>query len=317
MGLKRNTSINRLKFECNNDDDIIGGVGHELLKVYEENCNILSHLIIHNANLRNGGDSAIAVTLRKCTNLKEINLSCSITDGQLLHIVEAIRGHSLLESLDLYGNLIGNAGCLTLAAFLCDPNCNLQVLHLGRNRIEFEGALAIANGLSNNKNMKKLRLHDNLFGRLSLMGNESIVQVAFSGILCNTTSINSIHSSNHTLEELDLGFRMRSIEYEKLNSFLSMNGATRNKSSIAIRKILLYHYNIDMGPLFLWDMEGEWSLKALPYVVAWYERATEASSYNVAKQNLTAIYQFARAMPILCIPSSQMKMDNKKRKWNV
>ena len=50
-----------------------------------------------------------------------------------------------------------------------------------------------------------------------------------------------------------------------------------NKRHVAIRKILRYHPNIDMEPFFEWDLEeeeeGEQTLKALPFVIDWFERA--------------------------------------------
>ena len=66
-----------------------------------------------------------------------------------------------------------------------------------------------------------------------------------------------------------------------------------------------------MESLFEWNMEGEGErdLKALPYVVAWFERASEAvagdeggeESYNIDERKLTAIYQFAKAMPLMFV----------------
>ena len=64
--------------------------------------------------------------------------------------------------------------------------------------------------------------------------------------------------------------------------------------------------------MFEWDAEeGEQNLKALPYVVDWFERAESAFQYDwsnydkkeerfiVEKRKLDAINQFARAMPLL------------------
>ena len=50
--------------------------------------------------------------------------------------------------------------------------------------------------------------------------------------------------------------------------------------------------------------------KALPYVIAWFEKAEEAVageeewSYNIEERKLSAIYQFAQAMPLLFVPAS-------------
>ena len=135
----------------------------------------------------------------------------------------------------------------------------------------------------------------------------------FNKLLCNVSSIDSIYSSNHILENLGpsilLGLDL------KLTSLLKMNEGT-NKSHVAIKKILKYHPNIDMGPLFEWNMEGECErdLKALPYVVAWFDRAGEAvandeggDSYNIDERKLSALYQFALAMPLLFVPTHHVK----------
>ena len=56
--------------------------------------------------------------------------------------------------------------------------------------------------------------------------------------------------------------------------------------------------------------EGERDLKALPYVIAWFERAGEAvaddeegGSYNIDEIKLSTIYQFAKAMPLMFVTS--------------
>ena len=106
---------------------IIGGVLHEILKVYQENSSHLTRIGITSCNLVNGGDGAIATTLRSCTNLKRIHFyDCAITDEQLLQLVEGIRGHRLLEDLDLWSNRIGAAGCEALATLLKDSNCTRE-----------------------------------------------------------------------------------------------------------------------------------------------------------------------------------------------
>ena len=96
------------------------------------------------------------------------------------------------------------------------------------------------------------------------------------------------------------------------------NGA--NKMHVAIKKILKHHPNIDMEPLFEWDAEGEQTLKALPYVVGWFDRArvavtdNDGERYHVEEKTLSAIFQFVKGMPLLFVPTSHIKVDNKKRK---
>ena len=138
---------------------------------------------------------------------------------------------------------------------------------------------------------------------------------ALSRVLCNTSSINDIYTSNHTLEVLKL--RHSHVEIDLL---LDLNNDT-TKSHDAMKKILKHHPKIDMEPLFDWDAEeGEQNLKALPHVVAWFDKARVAvadddESYNLGEKKLSAIFQFAKAMPLLFVPASHIKKDdNKKRK---
>ena len=80
-----------------------------------------------------------------------------------------------------------------------------------------------------------------------------------------------------------------------------------------------------MEPFFEWNMEGEGErdLKALPYIIAWFERVHEVVVYDVdaetlwyevVKRKLSAIYQFAQAMPLLFVPASHIKGNENKRK---
>ena len=76
-----------------------------------------------------------------------------------------------------------------------------------------------------------------------------------------------------------------------------------------------------MEPLFEWDAEGEQSLKALPYAIDWFERAEEAvadeddnSTCHVEEKKLSAIFQFAQAMPLFFVQPSYIDEGSKKRK---
>ena len=92
----------------------------------------------------------------------------------------------------------------------------------------------------------------------------------------------------------------------QLEYLRKLNGCT-NKSHVAIKKILKYHPNIGIEQLFEFGTEDE-SLKALPYVVDWLEKARAANAdeeeFNISQQKLSVIYQFVQAMPLLFIPPS-------------
>jgi len=300
----------------NNPQIIAGGVGQEILKAYQENNSHLTRLNITDTNLQSGGDRAIVDTLRSCRNLQSFELKyCNITNEQLLPIVDAVRGHRL-EELSLSGNNIGSAGCDIIAALLTDPNCNLHTLYLGGNAIDNEGAITVANSLRTNNKLQRLHLGGNQI--------DQSIEDTFCKVLCNTTSIGHTYASNHTLQTLNFGRLQLNLGHQlgqQLVSLLKLNKDT-NKSHIAIRKILKYHPNIDMGPLFEWGMEEdcEQTLNALPYVVNWFEKARvavaeEEETYHINNRKLSAIFQFAKAMPLLLEGIANTKVDeNKKRK---
>ena len=313
-----------------------GGV-EELLRVYQEYNRLLNILSINTASLRNGGHLSIANTLTRCTNLRKISLrECSISDEQVIPIVEAVTGHSALEELCFYDNHIGNIGCEAIARLLQHTNCNIRILYLGINRIGNEGAALIANSLVGNN-----RLRDLLIFRNPIDINAEDI---FCKVLCDTTNINSIFSSNHTFRFLKRVLWNDPGDMTNLMSLVRINISSKNKRHVAIKKILKYHPNLDMEPLFEWDAEGEQTLKALPYVISWFGKAKEAiakdgedrddkdfynqdspeeekaevykgedEEYNILQRKLTAILQFARAIPLLFGGIATIKKDRKRK----
>ena len=281
--LVRNSSINNVMLL----NSIDNGVWRSLLGVYQHNNN-LTCLDLGNISCH---DTAIADTIKCCANLREFTMrGCNITGEQLVQLVENIKDHSL-KYFNFYNNNIGNAGCDTIAELLKDPKCNLLTLNLKNNRISNEGVIALVNSLVKNTKLKKLDLRENPIDDIPTNGNpigNSAVEDSISRLVCNTSSINSIYASNHTLEKILLS----DWNPEKsLSSLLCLNGDQfahddrtpqpryrwTSKTQVAIKKILMYHPNIDMEPLFELDSEGEWTLKALPHVIDWFERAREVA----------------------------------------
>ena len=306
-GLKQNSSITQLKLTGEHVD--IDGAGQQIVDAYQGK-NQLTHLQIWYCYLTH---ASITKTL-KCNNLQDIELIyCQITNEHLLPIIEAVRGRKSLEHLSFYGNSIGNAGCEAVATLLADPNCNITNFDLRENSIGNEGAIMISDGLKSNIKLRRLFLHANPINNVQ---DDWDLQSAFSQVLCNTSSVSSTYLSNHTLKYLEFPHFMN----DQLYDILELNEDT-NKQHVAIIKILKNHPNIDMEPLFGWKTGGEWSLRALPYVIDWYGRAEEAAregdhvcACSVWKRELSAIYQFALAMPLLFVPAPRINVACKKRK---
>jgi len=327
-GLMRNSSICKLSLDGKHHNHrtlLNGGIMHEILDTYQENNTYLIYLKVGNVLLHNGGEDILAATFHRCTRLSRITLqSCRMNAEQLLPMVDIFRGHPSLEILDLHHNRIGNVGCDLLAVLLVDQNCNLQALKVESNHIDNEGIATLANSLTNNTKLKHLGVSSNPI--------TPSVKGFFSNLTCNTTNINTIYSSNHTLVTVEIP----SPHQHRISLLRIKHNQGSNKKYVAIKKILEHHPNIDMEPFYVWgSVEGEWTIKALPYVVAWFERAEEAveenkddypigalskdnHDYQVEEKRLSAIYQFARDMPLLFVPTSHINTkadDNgKKRK---
>ena len=67
----------------------------------------------------------------------------------------------------------------------------------------------------------------------------------------------------------------------------------------------------------MWDTEGEQTLNALPYIIGWFDRAMAATDDEenyiiVDTRKLTAIHQFAKAMPLLIAPHSSVILFDRK-----
>ena len=314
-GLKDNSSICKLHIKGNNrNGNTLGDMGIEILRAYQANSNQLTHLTIEYFQplQQNGGCGVVADTLSSCTNLKTILLyRCGVTDEQLIPMIDAVRGHRQLEEWELSLNSIGNVGCDALVTLLEEPNCNIQFLDLQANDINLthEGTIKLANGLADNTKLQTLILGDNPTDRnAELNVDPCIVEDIFTQLVCNTSSISSTFSSNHTLSELSLPLvesLTENFKDTKLTSLLKLNKGV-NKGHVAIKKILKYHPIINMEPLFEFvsSEDDERNLKALPYVIAWFGKAKvaiaeEVEEYHIDNRKISAVFEFVRTMPLL------------------
>ena len=166
---------------------------------------------------------------------------------------------------------------------------------------------------------------------------------SFTEALCDKLTISRVmFSSNHTLENLGLTEQGRWMPgywegydggYEQYPLFDLLNfNRTTNKRHVAIRKVVermkkkaYYHHEVlpDIESLYDWDINGEWTLKSLPYVIDWYDKALVAvhevnddcsDDEEVPQMKLSAVYEFAKAMPLLFLPASYKAKDKKRKR---
>jgi len=302
--LKHNISILTLSIA---GGDVSETAYIELLQAFKDRATSLMEISIVNCGLDEGKISLITPTIQRCANLKELSLPRNnIEEAVLTELIPAITGLDL-ATLDLSGNSIGRSACDILAYFLKDECCQLQKLGLSNNQIDDTCISLLAAALTKNNKLEHLNLHDN--EAITVNGLNDFVCV-----LCNTKTINQTYNSNHTLSSI--GYDEDDIDDDDdLAYYLDLN-RNSNKSRVAMKKIIFNHNHLKMDSFFGWDSKGDRSLKALPFVVNWFDRAEEVDKEDecyLPEMKLDAIYQFAQAMPLLFV-SNTFKVTTKKRK---
>jgi len=261
-----------------------------------------------------GGVEVLVRGLAECKHLQFVSLPFNrIGDNGLERLIQGLPAS--VDDLDLRENEIALARQLPLLRFpelnlwnnplfldgprviaesFANPACRLESLNLNRTNIGDEGAAILATSLKSNRRLREVYLTDS---NITETGWN-----AFRAVLCDTTSINATHGSNHSFRYL--GGTNQSI-LQDVETLLELNH-DQNKSRVAAKKILQTHHHLDMKPLF------DRKLDLLPHVVAWLERFAESR----LDHKLSTIYEFARAMPMDVVNGLVGKKDGKKRRRN-
>jgi hypothetical protein len=148
----------------------------------------------------------------------------------------------------------------------------------------------LAEGLRGNKTLKELRFSPDEAG-ITAVGWS-----AFSRLLCDASTINSIYLSNHTLTKIGKYETEGTPQY--ILDYLALNKSISTDAAMCKSKILRSHSDLDMGPFF------EWKMKFLPLAISWLQRArsprlSRETNKKSASRKLSALYKFIRAMPDL------------------
>ena len=315
-GFKRNTSVKGITFVSLS---FSRGLGSELMNsYYPQYAERLEYITIERCPMSYQAFVNVINTLKACRNLKTIYIDDSYTDGHpyindgcIGYIVTAIKGNYNLKSLRLPGNNIGMQGCTEIAKLLSDPESNLIEVNLADNNIDNECVEILSNALRYNKKLIMLCLD----------GNPSITRGGFDiieNLLCNTSSIIATYLSNHTLSVLESNGK--TVRMNKRVRKLLGSNSSENKSKVSMKKILKYHRHISMESFF------EWDLKILPIAIKWFDTALARfpdipnfhNNYDnnqkvIGKKKLSAIYEFARMLPMFFVPASNVQTRNKRK----
>jgi Ran GTPase-activating protein (RanGAP) involved in mRNA processing and transport len=302
----------------------------------------LKELDLQNNAIGNGGLSALVAALATCTSLETLDLSgndlslaatglrslsdwlqrapttttlnhlrlvvCAINDEGLQALAQGAANHC--ATLDLSENYrITASGLQCLSTSLQSESCRVETLDLQRMSIGDDGAKVLALGLIGNTSLRSLHLDKNEDGGITIT---PAGWSAFSTALCDTSSVNNIYLSNHTLRELDdILDEHEDWDWDRpddIDLYLQLN--KEHPQHAAKCKILMNHPYLDMMPFF------QWKLKFLPLAVDWFERARPCMTLSIYDNNsgrrrileesdeafqsrvLTAVYQFVRGMPM-------------------
>ena len=154
-----------------------------------------------------------------------------------------------------------------------------EILFLYCGNIDDEGVATIAPSLRSNRRLKLMNLTES---NITATGWN-----AFLPVLCDSSSINATHGSNHTLQSLG----------DDMPHDIETLLRRQDKSLVAAKKILQTHPHLDMKTLF------DWGLDLLPHARL--------------DLKLSSIFQFVRAMPMeVSNGIAGKKKEAKRRRYN-
>ena len=316
------TSLSQGLFCCHNLVELtlsfntdISATGLRSLSSYFQNDNCcLEILNLCHVEMDDNGAEALASGLMYCESLKFLNVSQNlIGDAGIAALASGLTAaNANLERLDLSENRFSTAGIRSLSALLQSQSTTLKDLSLDSIQVDDEGISILADALTNNTKLQRLDFE------IAASSNVS----PFSKLLCDTSSINNIYLSNHTLQSscwydgwaesdfcwkyLDLNRRRQNLELE-------------DRGLIPMIKILIHYPDLaEMEPFY------QWKLKFLPMIVDWFWEASGTRGYFdesvevFQRREVSAVYRFIRGVPQLVADgywSQQLKeVRLKKRK---
>ena len=237
--------------------------GYDPLPIDFTQSVVLSSIVEHTSSLEQLDLTCIKVDfaheehfnriISKCQNVKSLHVRCRSV-ALCPAVAELVERSSSIRHLVLYGGVRG---------------------------VSEEGLSIVAAGLAKNTTLKLLTL--------AYRGSWS----AISKILCDTSSIESIHSSNHTLEAIDNRGNIPPVIKECLD--LNRNP---NKKEVIRMKIFRYYFvgDFEVAPF------AQMPVSVLPQVLGMIQCSDD-------KDRRLALFRFARYIPDFCNASSRVRRN--------
>jgi len=272
----------------------ITGTGvRAISRILQSRKSRLEDLWLDSISICEEGGKLLGDALFVNTSLLTLSLRCvgggmSIDDDGLKALALGLSRNSHLKILNLSENTaITSVGLRSLKQYLRSSLCALETLSVDFINFGDEGAYALADALGQNKSVKSLH-----FG---VRGITTKGWDAFLKLLCDSSSPNNVYLSNHTLSMLSgCRYTQASSEVQKsILGWLKMNEECQTPNLAAKAKIMHVFPDLDMVPLF------QWNLKFLPLVKSWFDTVTSddfAFAASVQNRKLSAMYKFVRAI---------------------
>jgi hypothetical protein len=216
----------------------------------------------------------------------------AIDDDVMVALSSELDQNSSLEHLSVGASTLSITvtGWEALSGLLRKKDIGLCELLLFDNHISDQALAILANGLTGNTKLRRLSVKDQTT-RITERGWRIL-----RDLLCNTSSINSIRYSNHTLCDLNVSARDPHKPPKCVMYLLCLNGMYSESESARVK--VLVTGNFDLNAL-----AGD-QLKLLPYSISWFGRDFDGRS---------ALYDMLRRMPGILDHDKQMRPRRSKR----
>ena len=242
----------------------------------------------------------VSIWLQNNSTLQYLDLSyCGITDQDIIALGNALMSNSTLQVLNVGTNRsITSMGWQAFSIYLQNHNSTFKNLKADDTDMNDESLMVLLNALANDTILKTLVAHP----------NDSISDIgwqALADFLCDKTSLESIYTSNHTLQQIYAGYYYNDDgPKDHLVSLLELN-QNGNKHEVARQKLIRYYFSNDDGGIVKVEDFVDMELEVLPYAIAWVGRDDTGHSL---------LYKLFQTMPTLFDTDSKAKAAGEKRK---
>jgi len=257
----------------------------------------LKGLILNNIgnSITSAGWQAFSVCLQSPNStLTRLSLdACNLDDEKMIIIATTLANNSMITDLDLNQNVsIGVRGWQSLSSCLSSPISALKRLGMFGCNLNDEIVIGFAEELSHNTSLCALSLWNN-----SGIANRS--WDALHRTICNTSSIEAIFESNHTLHYVG-----RSLDHN-ITSSLQLN-ENQDKKQVARQKIIQHYFlkdeDVDVREFVTMDMN------VLPQAMTWIGKEHDDVGGH------TLMFAVLKGMPCLFDTESKTRASSKARK---